>query len=76
MRDEQAQMVAELVRELDVVGVKSRVVAVVGTSPVLAIRIHTVGDRGERVAEGILGISTRGDGGRGGDGVDLLRFSS
>ena len=61
-------MVAELVRELDVVGVKIRVVAVVGASPVLAIRIHTVGDRGERVADGILGIGARGDGGAGEDG--------
>ena len=68
VRDEQAQMVAELMRELDVVGVKIRVVAVVGPSPVLAIRIHTVGDRGERVADGILGIGARGDGGAGEDG--------
>ena len=68
MRDEEAQVVAELVGEFEVVGVKIRVVAIVGAAPVLAVRKHTVGNRGEWVADGVLRIGAGGDRGAGENG--------
>ena len=68
MGDEEAEVIAQLMRELDIVGVEIGVVPVVGARPVLAVRIDAVGNRGERIAQGILRVDAGGDGGAGEDG--------